>query len=82
MIDQDLIDCAETYSMEIKCDNHIPYYKFLGLSVFRGTFNRKPVIVKRVERKRVQHFGEDALLSVKNLNICKLLHTEEDDSYK
>ena len=82
MIDQDLINCAEIYSKEISCDTPIPYYMLSGLSVFCGTFNREPVIVKRVEKKRVQRFGEEALLSLKNLNICKLLHTEEDDSYK
>ena len=51
-----------------------------GFSVLRGTFNLKPVIVKRDVEKNHSHDGEEAQLPLKNhINICKLLSTEEDD---
>jgi len=81
MIDQDVIDCAETYSMEIKCDGPFPHYMLPGLSVLRGTFNQKPATVKHDVEKNHSYDGEEAQLPLKNnINICKLLSTEEDDS--
>jgi hypothetical protein len=73
MIDkQDVIDCAETYSMDIKCDSPIANNRPPGFSVFCGTFNQKPVIVKH-DVERNQHFDrEEALLLLKNINICFL----------
>lgn len=52
--------------------------------VFRGTFNRQPVAVKRIQLIDARGNGEDEadLASLHHPNVAKLLHSESDTHFK
>ena len=79
------IKYPKPFSGEIKFERE----NVLGASnspVYRGTFEDKPVAIKRIERRYPPSPGEDreieAQIHLNHRNVVKMIAAEEDDDFR